>query len=230
MHVDKDMAEISMAKEVWNAKINLCWWHFRQAVQTRLGQGKLATTPYNVQWAHIEFPFIDMAFIPLGCIDAEEYEGGVPDDIENICPTQTHMSGSNTLSITIPAQKAPSTSAPEPTPAHKSHHCNTDKETQGTKDLRITIKVPPLHIAPASSQGPIIPHEPESSDDEDEEGLQNETQRKFCPAIYRQPIVTMLERHYCAHPSIPGSAHPSPEGIKKWAVQKMYGFCVKYDL
>ncbi|KAF8224736.1 hypothetical protein L208DRAFT_1409656 [Tricholoma matsutake] len=54
VHVDKDMAEISMAKEVWKAKINLCC------------QAKLTMTPYNVQWAHIEFPFIDMTFIPLG--------------------------------------------------------------------------------------------------------------------------------------------------------------------
>lgn len=60
VHVDKDMAEISMAKEV--------------------------TTPYNIQRAHIEFPFIDMTFIPPGRADAEEYEGGIPDDIESICP------------------------------------------------------------------------------------------------------------------------------------------------
>ncbi|KAF8220472.1 hypothetical protein L208DRAFT_1416683, partial [Tricholoma matsutake] len=63
VHVDKDMAEISMAKEVWKAKINLCC------------QAKLTTTPYNVQRAHIEFPFIDMTFIPPGRADAEEYEG-----------------------------------------------------------------------------------------------------------------------------------------------------------
>ncbi|KAF8520623.1 hypothetical protein BU17DRAFT_88824 [Hysterangium stoloniferum] len=31
-HIDKDMAEIGMAKEVWKTKINLCWWHLRCAV------------------------------------------------------------------------------------------------------------------------------------------------------------------------------------------------------
>ena len=182
VHVDKDMVEISMAKEVWKAKINLCWWHLRRAVRTRLSQAKLTTTPYNAQRAHIEFPFIDTTFIPPGRADAEEYEGSIPDDIENLCPTQTNMSilntitgASNTLSITIPARKAPSTSAPEPTPARKSHHRNADKENQVNKDLHIAIKVPPLRITPASSQGHIIPHESENSDDENEEGLQNGT-------------------------------------------------------
>jgi hypothetical protein len=90
---------------------------------------------------------------------------------------------SNTLSITIPPQKAPSTSTPEHTPAHKSHNCNADKENQVTKDLCITIKVPPLCITAASSQGPIIPDESENSSDENEEGLQNGTRCVFCPAI-----------------------------------------------
>lgn len=175
VHVDKDMAEISMAKEVWPAKINLCWWHLRRAVWTRLGQAKLTTTPYNVQWAHIEFPFIDITFFPPGQADAEEHEGGVPDDIENICPTKTNISilntitgTSNTLSITIPARKAPSTSTLEPT----LHHHKADKENQVTEDLRITLKVPPS-VTPASSQGRIIPHASKNSNDESEEGLQN---------------------------------------------------------
>jgi hypothetical protein len=33
VHVDKDMAEISMSKSVWpEAKIQLCYWHLRKAV------------------------------------------------------------------------------------------------------------------------------------------------------------------------------------------------------
>ncbi|KAG6904694.1 hypothetical protein DXG01_007855, partial [Tephrocybe rancida] len=60
-HVDKDMAEIAMAKQVWNStKINLCWWHLRRAVRTRLANGKLATTAYNARRAHAEFDFIDV--------------------------------------------------------------------------------------------------------------------------------------------------------------------------
>lgn len=49
VHVDKDMAEISMAKAVWKAKISLCWWHLCRVVHTSwLAKGKLSTMPYNV--------------------------------------------------------------------------------------------------------------------------------------------------------------------------------------
>ena len=37
----------------------------------------------------------------------------------------------------------------------------------------------------------------------------------------------MLEKHYCAHPLIPGYGPPSTEGIRKWAVQWMYSYCKK---
>jgi hypothetical protein len=35
----------------------------------------------------------------------------------------------------------------------------------------------------------------------------------FCPEEYRQPIVNMIESHFCAHPLIPGYSHPMPAGI-----------------
>ncbi|KAJ7625689.1 hypothetical protein FB45DRAFT_979820 [Roridomyces roridus] len=54
--------------------------------------------------------------------------------------------------------------------------------------------------------------------------------RRFCPAEYRDAIINMMERHYCAHPLLPGYAHPSREGIKRWAVSQMYKFCVENDL
>ncbi len=66
------------------------------------------------------------------------------------------------------------------------------------------------------------------SDDEDGEGKVG--RRTFCPAIYRDAIIKMMEKHYCAHPLIPGYSHPDAEGIKHWAVQSMYNFCVKHDL
>src|ERR1700733_10471319 len=47
-HTDKDMAEIGMLREVWEAKLQLCWWHLREAVKERLKKVKLSTTPYNV--------------------------------------------------------------------------------------------------------------------------------------------------------------------------------------
>lgn len=50
----------------------------------------------------------------------------------------------------------------------------------------------------------------------------------FSPAIYCDAIVKMMEKHYCTHPLIPGYGHPNAEGIKHWAVQSMYNFCVKH--
>ncbi|KAF7377076.1 hypothetical protein MSAN_00126100 [Mycena sanguinolenta] len=49
VHVDKDMAEIGMIRSVWNAKIQLCLWHLKRAVRTRLDKRKLSTTPKVVQ-------------------------------------------------------------------------------------------------------------------------------------------------------------------------------------
>jgi hypothetical protein len=50
VHCDKDMAEIGCSKLVWKeAKINLCWWHLRHALRTRLAKAKLSTTPYNFE-------------------------------------------------------------------------------------------------------------------------------------------------------------------------------------
>ena len=82
VHVDKDMAEIAMAKKICpKAEISLCWWHLRRAVHTCLANRKLSTTPCNVKRTHAEFPFIDPTFVPVGRLDASEYEGGMHDDL-----------------------------------------------------------------------------------------------------------------------------------------------------
>ena len=75
VHVDKDMAEINAVKEVWNPKIQLCWWHLKKAVRERLKKTKLSTTPYNVVEAHAKFSFIDLQFTPNGRSDARETKG-----------------------------------------------------------------------------------------------------------------------------------------------------------
>ena len=55
-------------------------------------------------------------------------------------------------------------------------------------------------------------------------------QHTFCPALYRELIINMMEKHYCAHPSIPGYGPPDTTGIKRWAVQQIYKFCQKHEL
>lgn len=49
--------------------------------------------------------------------------------------------------------------------------------------------------------------------------------RTFCPPELREDVVMMMERHFCAHPLIPGYSHPSAAGIRQWAVRHMYTFC-----
>jgi hypothetical protein len=68
-----------------------------------------------------------------------------------------------------------------------------------------------------------------SSEDEGAEGKKN-SRHTFCPSIYREPILSMMEKHYCAHLLLPGYAHLSAEGIKRWAVSQMYKFCVEHGL
>jgi len=65
VHTDKDIAEIKGAKAVWvSAKHQLCWWHIKKAVSTRLKELRLGTSPYHVDVAHTKFSFIDLSFIP----------------------------------------------------------------------------------------------------------------------------------------------------------------------
>ncbi|KAJ7651782.1 hypothetical protein B0H17DRAFT_1147624 [Mycena rosella] len=121
-HVDNDMAEIGMLKDVWNAKISLYWW-----VRIRLASGKLSTTPYYPGRAHAEFSFIDIAFVPAGQADGAQYEGGVPDLVTPLLPasvtpvvlasqqSQTLMMA-NGLRITIPARAALVSAPPDASP------------------------------------------------------------------------------------------------------------------
>ncbi|PPQ91656.1 hypothetical protein CVT25_013211 [Psilocybe cyanescens] len=60
-------------------------------------------------------------------------------------------------------------------------------------------------------------------DDDEKRG-----QRTCCPPLYRDTITNMIERHYCAHPIIPECGPPDPKLIERWAIQRMYDFCVKH--
>lgn len=48
---------------------------------------------------------------------------------------------------------------------------------------------------------------------EDEDG--REDQHTFIPPLYCNPIINMMEQHYCAHPSIPRLSPPGAKLIKK---------------
>lgn len=100
--------------------------------------------------------------------------------------------------------------------------------------ISIVIKPPPKphnlrprmasgSIKPVDSGGAKVVPKAEDQDISDEE----KGRRVFCLEEHRQPIIDMMEVHLCTHPLIPGYSHPSPEGIKEWAVKQMYQFCTK---
>lgn len=238
VHVNKDMAEIGMAKVVWNAKISLCWWHLRRAVRTPLANGKLSTTPYNVARAHAEFSFIDPNFKPKGRADRSEYEGGEHADNDSCqdIPTTTSQS-LNMFSIRIPRQRISrvqlaSLIAPAQVGKENRINLSTLVKTKTGKEQKFTIHL----LGPRKEQlkdgNPAVAAEAGKGMESDDEIDADEPakRRTFCPAIHRDNIINMMEAHYCAHPLIPGYAPPTPEGIRKWAVKKIYKYCFNNEL
>ncbi|KAJ6587834.1 hypothetical protein B0H10DRAFT_2233881 [Mycena sp. CBHHK59/15] len=290
-HVDKDMAEIGMLKDVWNAKISLCWWHLRRAVRTRLASAKLSMTPYDPGRAHVEFSFIDLSFVPQGQADGGEYEGGVPDSITPVVPpsqlTQT-FTAPNGLRITIPtrvpgrqplttiggsadpqvesmavevgvetrckgarvgagacsavnrpvelqcldvAVTSPLTrtaqgmtsekenSSPDTHKAVRTRGGRVVKPTRNADAADLTTLVSAMraratHVAaPKAPKAKAVAKGDDTVSGTDDEPTEDEKERRrtFCPAAYHEPIITMMEKHYCAHPLLPGYAHPSPD-------------------
>ncbi|KIJ31357.1 hypothetical protein M422DRAFT_267030 [Sphaerobolus stellatus SS14] len=91
----------------------------------------------------------------------------------------------------------------------------------GPNSLHIKIKIP------TGYQMPDLPAESEIDSDDD---VPESGPHSFCPSIYQEKIIQMMEHHLCAHPLIPGYLAPTKEGIRAWAVKEMYSFCMKYNL
>ncbi|KIJ25136.1 hypothetical protein M422DRAFT_273913 [Sphaerobolus stellatus SS14] len=195
VHTDKDIAEIKSANVIWtSSKHQLCWWHTKKAVNTRLKKSKHSTTPYDPLIPRQEFDFIDLAFVPSVKAD--------PQDVED-------------------SEDLPLPSKPPPAPPACTLTSIHPISQPGPNTLPIKIKIP------TGYQMPELPAESEvDSDDEvPKNGL-----RSFCPSIYHENIIQMMERHLCAHPLIPGYSAPSKAGIQAWAVKEMYSFCLQYNL
>ncbi|TFK70349.1 hypothetical protein BDN72DRAFT_870317 [Pluteus cervinus] len=170
--------------------------------RTRLAKAKLSTTPYEAQRVHAKFNFIDTKFVPPSTkVDIEDYEGGIPDEQFNDPLT--------------------------PSPPQPSLLGNV------TNVLRVKISLP--------SQKPVADEywtfhvgvtRKEVNEDEDDEDAKNagKGQRTFYPALYRDSITEMMERHYCAHPMIPGYVAPEAGALRRWAVHQMYRFCLQNQL
>jgi len=75
VHTDKDIVEIKAALAVWvTAKHQLCWWHLKKAVKSRLESSKLSTSVYHPNTARAEFNFVDVTFMPAGRADPQDTE------------------------------------------------------------------------------------------------------------------------------------------------------------
>ena len=183
-----------------------------------------------------EYKFIKPDFIPAGTkVDIEDYEGGSPDnDMTPLVDTeqQPHKTAAPTTHPSILQAQQPLGEATNmlriklPLPNIASA---IGRIIQGTGfKLSIAATRLPTIEEVAEDAHEAAEKEREVSDEDEDNGAPG--RRTFCPPLYREPIINMMERHYCAHPSIPGSSPPDAKLIKQWAVQRMYDFCVKHEL
>ena len=217
VHTDKDMAEIGMSRQVWKeSKHQLCWWHQREALKRRF-KGNLPTTPYNVKRARQEYRFIDATFKPYGRADPKDIEGTVPgerheseaqNDASDLLLTGEDP---NAIKIRIPILLSQVQSESQ---ERRPPSAIVDKSTP------LMIQIPVLATVFGAGA---------TAEDETDEEIANE-RRTFCPVQHRTTVIEMMERHFCAHPLIPGYSAPNPEGIRAWAVKQIYEFCVDEDL
>ncbi|KAL0945140.1 hypothetical protein HGRIS_004293 [Hohenbuehelia grisea] len=215
VHVDKDMAEIGMSRAVWpHAKIQICWWHLRRAVRSRLGNTKLSTTPYAPARAHAEFPFIDPEFRPTGAEDPQESEGDRLVDPEPVQPITVKPARPHALLLRVPANVVQAA----------LNHGKGATEDMGMAKMK---RKPEGMAATKPKVCLLMPMgcEPEGST-----STAAALPRVFCGPELRAQIIDMMEAHLCAHPLIPGYAHPSPCAIREWAVWMIYEYCVGNDL
>ncbi|KAJ3779611.1 hypothetical protein GGU10DRAFT_337877, partial [Lentinula aff. detonsa] len=210
VHLDKDMAEIGAAK-----------LYLRRAVRERLKSSKVRTTPYHPDLGHAEFDFIDPNFVPINTKDKTDYEGGDP---ALFLPLNSQIV-KNSILLTQPSSSVPKLTVRIPPPTQPSSCPPPSVDAAGIPKIRI----PPKSYFEADSE---IEDPWESGADESSSGEEsmNPNLRTFCPSAHREHIIDVMERHYCAHPLIPGYAYPSAEGIRKWAVRQMYTFCFQNNL
>src|SRR6267154_3711627 len=70
---DKDQTEINTLSRVWpTAKHQLCLWHMLRALKRRLANNRETPATYRSEDATRIFPFIDLAFLPLGQMSAND--------------------------------------------------------------------------------------------------------------------------------------------------------------
>jgi hypothetical protein len=219
-HVDKDFAEISALRQVWpDATVTICWWHLRDALRKRTSSNLLSTSKYNPVDACTEFSFIDKTFGPPPGTKSnpqDNEEQGYSDDTDNTedDPNYGKRPRKHVKKMKV-KQNTSSTQPPPPT---------------NPNSLLVKLAVPPgFQWSQSVNQVDASSSETNSGSDEGKE-ISHGNQRQFCPPELRQPLIDMVEFHFCTHSSVPGLSAPNKEGIRWWAVKQIWEFCVKYDL
>ena len=224
-HTDKDMAEIGMIRDTWELKLQLCWWHMKDAIKKRLAKAKLSTSPYNAERVHGEFWFIDKFFRPPGNADPGEHEGGERDDSETANRRQKDGPNGITIRITLPLSMK------------QNAHCSDSEGPSSTTILsgqpnthisHISDPIPIPEMMPTSAQTVRLPRiklllpkpldetsdaSPAKANAVKTDECDIDEQRTFCPLDLRDRIISLIEGHFCAHPLIPGYSTPTPTGI-----------------
>jgi hypothetical protein len=241
-HTDKDMAEIGMIRDTWELKLQLCWWHMKDAIKKRLAKAKLSTSPYNAERAHGEFSFIDKFFRPPGKADPGEHEGGERDEAE--ITDRQHEDRPNRITVRValpPSMKqnahssevSSSTAILSEQPNTHTNHISNPIPTPGPETMLTSIQttcLPRIKLLPPKPSDETSDTSPVKANAVTMEECDANEQRTFCPLDLRDHIINLVEGHFCAHPLIPGYSAPTPKGIREWAVRQTYEFCHRHDL
>ncbi|KAF7799214.1 hypothetical protein EIP86_010446 [Pleurotus ostreatoroseus] len=217
IHLDKDMGEIAMSRHVW---VN----HPKSEMQKLIGEEPQWSTLENwivklqLCWWHLRRAVSQR--LAKSKLSTTPYNA-----------SRAHNEFPFIDSTFVP----PGQSDPTEYEGGDEEDVDTSQSTYvNPNSLLVRLPAPSTTSLPSSSEpvdnvpSPLVIRLPPLSQIPTDDSTTG--RRTFCAEEFRQPIVDMMERHFCAHPLIPGYSHPSPAGIRHWAVQQMYSYCVKHDL
>jgi hypothetical protein len=210
---DKDFAEIGAVRAVWpRAKHQLCYWHIRKAVRERMAMSKLSTALYHPFEANAEFGFISLDFLPRCGPDRKDPDS----EKRNARAPAHHVSGPTQPPTRLPTITLPATQpAAVPTAAAAAPPGPPSPQA---------VRIGHILLLPTKAQL--------GESGEDAHVLEADIEKRaiFCPEDVRAGVVARMERHFCAHPLLPGTCAPTAADIRFWAVKSMYDYCAEHDL
>ncbi|KAI9465110.1 hypothetical protein F5148DRAFT_1150087, partial [Russula earlei] len=154
-------------------------------------------------------------------VNLDDYKGGLPIDIvvqpptTQLTPPVPPRDTVNCIMIKVPAMQQTQAHTPiSSTSTNKENRgpgWNTsagDMIIQGTR-FKLCLEPAPLRTTNLESEEKVINKETSMSEEEGKTG-----QCTFCPAKCHETNITMMEKHYCVHPSIPGYVAPDRGAIR----------------